>query len=299
MNRRHLLQGLLALGAAAPLASACRNSASESTPMTERAQGLAVASVLPTVFVAHGAPPLVEDVKWTATLKGWAGAMPRPKALLVLSAHWTERPVTLGATRAVPLIYDFYGFPERFYRMTYASPGAPALAARVRELLGPVGPVAQEPERGLDHGAYTPLMAMYPEADIPVLQVSLPSLQPSELFELGRALAPLRSEGVLLMGSGQLTHNLRMMDFSPHASVPSWAAEFDAWTAEALARKDVDALLDYRARAPGVRMALPTHEHFVPVIAALGAAVDARSDVKFPVTGWLGGSLTTRCVQFG
>ena len=190
----------------------------------------------------------------------------------MLSAHWVDQPITLGATRRVPLVYDFYGFPAKYYETTYPAPPAPALAARVRDLLR-AEPVAQDPERGLDHGAYVPLVAMYPAADVPVLQVSLPSLDPTALFSLGRALAPLRREGVLIVGSGFLTHNLRTVDFRPDAPTPAWASEFDAWAGDVLARRDVDALLDYRARAPGVRQALPTHEHFVPVI-----VVDGRRD---------------------
>lgn len=256
-------------------------------------------ALMPAVFIAHGAPFLLEDTKWVAELRQWAEAMPRPRAVLMLSAHWEERPVTVGATRTVPLVYDFYGFPERFYQLRYPAPGAPALAEQVRGLLAPLGPVAEAPERGLDHGAYIPLAAMYPGADVPVLQLSMPSLHPEELFTLGRTLAPLRREGVLVTGSGFLTHNLRTLDFSEHPVTPAWATEFDAWTAEALERKDVDALLDYRSRAPGVRLALPTHEHFVPVLAALGAAVDTPHDVRFPITGFLGGSATKRSVQFG
>ena len=141
---------------------------------------------------------------------------------------------------------------------------------------------------------------MYPNADVPVLQVSLPTLEPAELFRLGRALAPLRKEGILIVGSGFLTHNLRSMDFRPEAPVAAWAKEFDAWTADVLTRRDVDALLDYRARAPGVREALPTHEHFVPVVVALGAAIDdATATASFPISGFTYGTATRRSVQFG
>src|SRR5262249_6141535 len=140
---------------------------------------------------------------------------------------------------------------------------------------------------------------MYPQADVPVLQISLPGLEPSAMFGLGRALAPLRREGVLIVGSGFLTHNLRALDLRPNPDTPDWAKELDAWTADVLVRRDADALLDYRARAPGVRQALPTHEHFVPVIAALGAAVDGTEHVRFPITGFIAGSLTRRSVQLG
>jgi 4,5-DOPA dioxygenase extradiol len=255
--------------------------------------------MMPAVFMAHGAPPLLDDAVWTRELADWGQTLPPPSALLVLSAHWERRPITLGTTRTMPLVYDFYGFPERFYRLTYPAPGAPALAARVRALLAPLGPVADEPERGLDHGVWTPLIPMFPRADVPVLQLSLPSLAPHELFAVGRALAPLRHEGVLIAGSGHLTHNLRMVDFSPNPPTPTWAAEFDAWVGDALERKDVDALLDYRRRGPGVQQSLPTHEHFVPVLATLGAAIDSPDQVTFPIRGWLGGSLTKRSVQIG
>ncbi|MBA4179888.1 MAG: dioxygenase [Anaerolinea sp.] len=255
---------------------------------------------MPSIFLAHGSPLLLDDDEWVGELRGWAEAMPRPKAVLMISAHWEERPLTLGATATVPLIYDFYGFPERYYQVQYAAPGAPALAQRVRELLaGKQQVVADDPRRGLDHGAYVPLKAMYPDADVPVLQVSLPTMDAPTLFEVGRSLAPLRDEGVLIIGSGFLSHNLRAADFRPDPVTPSWAAEFDAWAGDVLARQDVDALVDYRAKAPAVGYALPTHEHFVPVVVSMGAAADTPGEVQFPVTGFLAGSLTKRSVQFG
>jgi 4,5-DOPA dioxygenase extradiol len=253
---------------------------------------------MPVLFVAHGAPPLLDDSGWLAELGAWAQSLPRPKAILMISAHWEERPATLGATERVPLLYDFYGFPQRYYQIQYAAPGAPELAARVRQLLTPTQPVADSPRRGLDHGAFVPLLGMYPEADIPVLQLSLPTLAPQPLFELGRALAPLRDEGVLIAGSGFLTHNLRAFDPRPGARPQAWAQELDAWAADVLVRKDVDALLDYRQRAPGVAQALPTHEHFVPLLLAAGAA-EAADRVKFPIDGFWLGSFTRRSVQLG
>ena len=254
---------------------------------------------MPAVFLAHGSPYLLDDAKWVAELGAWARAMPRPKAILMLSAHWVGAPVTLGASETVPLVYDFYNFPEQYYRVTYPAPGAPVLARRVREVLSPLGPVAEDPRRGLDHGAYVPLIGMFPEADIPVLQVSLPTMEPGPLLAMGRALAPLRDEGVLIVGSGFLTHNLRAVDWREGASTPSWASEFDAWCADVLARRDEGALRDYRARAPGVRMALPTHEHFIPVIAAMGASLESNDPAHFPITGMTYGSFSKRSVQFG
>jgi 4,5-DOPA dioxygenase extradiol len=300
MDRRDALR-LLATTAPA-LACIRRPSPGKATQATmstpSPAQKPSASGAMPSIFLAHGSPILLTDRAWMGQLAGWARALPRPRAVLMLSAHWLDRPVTLGATTPVPLVYDFYGFPAEFYQTKYPAPGAPALAARVRQLLGP-GQTTDEPERGLDHGAYVPLVAMYPDADVPVLQASLPTLEPRELLALGKKLAPLRDEGVLIVGSGFLTHNLRRMSFDPSAPTPQWAAEFDAWTADALARKDVDALMTYREKAPGVDESLPTHEHFVPVIVALGAALEASPGVTFPITGWAYGSGTKRSVQFG
>jgi 4,5-DOPA dioxygenase extradiol len=292
MHRRAALQLMLAAGAGA---TGCRRPASKHANMETTTQ-----QKMPVLFLAHGSPLLLDDAGWVRELGAWSGALPRPKAVLMLSAHWVDRPVTLGAaTRTVPLVYDFYGFPAKYYQQTYQAPPAPALAARVKQLLHS-DPVADDPERGLDHGAYVPLVAMYPGADIPVLQASLPSLEPTALFSLGRALAPLRDEGVLIVGSGFLTHNLRTVDFRPNAPTPAWAAEFDAWAADVLTRRDVDALLDYRQRAPGVREALPTHEHFVPVIVSMGAAIDdPKATARFPITGFAYGTATKRSVQLG
>ncbi|MSQ32944.1 MAG: dioxygenase [Dehalococcoidia bacterium] len=253
---------------------------------------------MPAIFAAHGAPILLDDAGWMGELASWANAMPKPKSILMVSAHWEERPTTLGATRTVPLVYDFGGFPEKYYQTKYPAPGAPELAGRVRDLLRQKNiAVTDDPERGLDHGAYVPLVAMYPGADVPVLQVSMPGLDAQELFNLGHALAPLRDEGVLVFGSGFLTHN---MSYAFRPGVPSWAREFDGWVADALSRFDVDALVDFQTRAPAARMALPTWEHYAPVLLATGAVADGRPRTTFPITGWwMEGAFTRRSVQFG
>lgn len=254
-------------------------------------------SRLPVIFAAHGAPLLLEDPVWKRELSAWALAMQKPKSILIVSAHWEQKPTAIGATMELPLVYDFHGFPERFYRTRYPAPGAPGLAKRVRELLSAADIAHRdEPLRGLDHGAYVPLVAMYPEADVPVLQISMPALREMELFELGVALAPLRDEGVLVFGSGFLTHN---MSFAFRPGIPAWAREFDEWSKDALERFDVDALLDFRTRAPGADIALPTWEHYAPVLIAAGAASSSRPRAHFPITGfWLDGAFTKRSVQF-
>jgi 4,5-DOPA dioxygenase extradiol len=245
---------------------------------------------LPALYLGHGAPPLVDDPVWPTELARWAGDLPRPSAILVVSAHWESAPLTLGATTTVPLTYDFGGFPAKYYQVRYDAPGAPDLADRVRALMPDHEPVADQPRRGLDHGAYVPLTVMYPAADIPVLQMSMPTLDPQRLFDLGRRLAPLRDEGVLIIGSGFLTHGLRYIDFSdPAGAPPGWSADFDAWAADALARGAVDELIDYVHLAPGLRYAHPTVEHLAPMFVTLGAAADPEAPAQVAVEGyWFG-----------
>ncbi|MGL5928723.1 MAG: dioxygenase family protein, partial [Dermatophilaceae bacterium] len=208
----------------------------------------------PVLYLSHGAPPLADDPVWTAQLAAWSSDLPRPESVLVVSAHWEQAPTSVSATSGdVPLLYDFWGFPQRYYEVTYDAPGAPALARSVAGLLAGAGEaVHEEATRGLDHGAYVPLVEMFPEADVPVLQLSMPTLDPQRLFALGQRLAPLRDEGVLVVGSGFTTHNLRWFDPSAgsDAPPPSASAEFDHWAAEAVGGGDVDAVLDFAHRAP-------------------------------------------------
>jgi 4,5-DOPA dioxygenase extradiol len=251
---------------------------------------------MPVLYLSHGAPPLADDALWTSQLARWSADLPRPTAILVVSAHWEADPLTLGATSTVPLVYDFWGFPERYYQVTYPAPGAPELAADVRALLSDTGPVQDDPERGLDHGAYVPLVEMYPDADVPVLQISMPSLDPRVLLDVGRRLAPLRDQGVLIMGSGFTTHNLRGLtpDGNPP---PTWSVEFDDWAHRMLAERDVDALLDFQRKAPAAALAHPRTEHFAPLFVSLGASLADLRAPETPVTGFWHG-LSKRSVQF-
>jgi len=257
-------------------------------------------ALMPAVFAAQGAPPLVDHHGWTAELRAWGRSLPRPRAILVVSAHWEQRPLAHGATTTpMPLYYDFGGLPERYYELAYPAPGAPWLAAAVAGLLGPgQAPVAQG-DRGLDHGAFIPLLLMYPDADVPVLQLSMPTQDPAALFDLGKQLAPLRRDGVLIFATGLLTHTFSIPDLANPDTPPDPAlAEFDSWVAEALRCGDTGILLRYRDQAPGVRAALPSHEHFVPLFVALGAATGNPGPVSFPHQGfWYGNSM--RSVQFG
>lgn len=259
------------------------------------AEGGSIPGRTPAIYLSHGAPPLADDELWTAQLADWARTLPRPASVLMVSAHWESAPLAIGATTPVPLVYDFWGFPERYYQVTYPAPPAPQLAADVRKLLRSAGtPVQDFPDRGLDHGAYVPLKEMYPDADVPVLQISLPTLDPQRLFEVGRKLAPLREAGVLIVGSGFFTHNLRAISMA--GQVHPVMAEFDQWGQEALRRGDVDALLDFEHKAPAARLAHPRTEHFAPLFVTLGAAAGDLSAAETVIDGfWLG--MAKRSIQ--
>jgi 4,5-DOPA dioxygenase extradiol len=255
---------------------------------------------MPTLYLSHGAPPLADDQVWTRQLAQWSADLPRPTAILVVSAHWEEAPLALGATETVPLTYDFWGFPQHYYEVTYPAPGAPELAAKVRALLhSPKHPVHQVPGRGLDHGAYVPLVEMYPVADIPVLQISMPTLDPAGLLDIGRRLAPLREEGVLIIGSGFTTHNLSLISMGngTDATPPTWSSEFDDWVRERVAAHDIDALLDFGHKAPAPRLAHPRTEHFAPLFVTLGASSTDLDGQRSVIDGyWYG--LSKRSWQF-
>jgi 4,5-DOPA dioxygenase extradiol len=251
---------------------------------------------MPALYIGHGAPPLLDDPVWSSQLARLAADLPRPKAILIVSAHWESAPVMLSADRA-PLVYDFGGFAEKYYRMTYQTPAATALAARVAAMMPAEEPVHQHASRGLDHGAWVPLKIMYPEADIPVLQMSLPTQDPTRLLALGERLRPLRDEGVLIIGSGFLTHGLPFLtEFRIEAAAPGWSKDFDSWAGEALARGDVDALASYRSQAPGMPYAHPTVEHYTPLFVTLGAATDPEAPGEQMFEGfWMG--LSKRSLQ--
>lgn len=256
LNRREVLQGAAAAGVAGAVGSR---------------------AVAPALFVSHGSPMVALDSDaYPRALRAFAEGAGAPKALVVVSAHWeTAGGVRVTSSAAPPLIHDFYGFPEALYQLTYPSPGAPALAEELVGKLTAAGvPAVVDASRGLDHGAWVPLRLAFPEAKVPVVQVSIPYGAPAEaLMRMGEALRPLRSEGVLLMGSGGMVHNLRVLDFqNKHAPVQPWAAEFDAWVAERLARRDFSGVLSWRS-APNARVAHPSAEHFLPLFFVLGAAL--------------------------
>lgn len=255
-------------------------------------------STMPILYLSHGAPPLADDARWTRELRDWSVSLTsthgKPRNVLMISAHWEDEPVSVSATRGgVPLLYDFWGFPQKYYEVTYDAPAAPDLATSVEALLAASGETVRRDEtRGLDHGAYVPLVEMFPEADVPVLQLSLPTLDPQRLVDLGRRLSPLRDEGTLIVGSGFTTHNLRWFDprAGADAAPPSASAEFDHWAEETMSAGDLDALIDFERAAPAAHEAHPRTEHWAPLYVALGAADAAGSvEARTAVDGfWFG-----------
>ncbi len=233
---------------------------------------------MPVVFVSHGSPMLVvEDGAAHRFLKGFAGTLPVPKEILMVSAHWETPDPTVSLAGHPETIHDFGGFARQLYTMQYPAPGAPGLAERAAELLDAAGMVVQRsPDRGLDHGAWVPLKLIYPDAGIPVTQLSIqPHAGPAHHFAVGRALQALRSEGVLIIGSGAVTHNLEVFfkgGFDHDADVPDWVHGFSDWLADALQDGRTDDILDYRKAAPFGAENHPTEDHILPLFTVLGAA---------------------------
>ncbi|HZF34166.1 MAG TPA: class III extradiol ring-cleavage dioxygenase [Candidatus Angelobacter sp.] len=231
------------------------------------------AQPLPALFLSHGSPMLVfEDIPARHFIAGLGREIGRPQAILCISAHWeTERPA-VSAAAAPETIHDFYGFPDDLYKLRYPVSGAPALARRVVELLDGAGIAGVvDPDRGLDHGAWNPLLLIYPQADVPVTQLSIQAqLDPTHHAKVGRALRPLRGEGVLVLASGGAVHNLRQFHIDREQPTP-WAVSFDDWLADRIAAGDAEALLAYRQNRPDGRLAHPRDEHLLPLFVAMGA----------------------------
>lgn len=283
IDAAHPFAGHLRRAAAAERASAHGGWTPEDGPM-------------PSLYLSHGAPMLFEMTDWMSELHAWARRLPKPTAILIVSAHWESAPLAISSSQPAELVYDFGGFDPMYHRMRYDTPPASDLAAQVAQLMPAAEPVHEHRSRGLDHGAWVPLKIMYPDADIPVLQLSMPTHNPDRLLELGRRLRELRDTGVLVIGSGYMTHGLPYLDWGRPDTVPAWSADFDLWAADALARGDVDTLADFRARAPGMPYAHPTVEHFTPLFVTLGAAADPSAPPVTAIDGYAIG-LAKRSVQ--
>jgi len=248
----------------------------------------------PTLFLSHGSP--MHAIESGAAGEVWAAlgvAEPAPAALLVATAHWESNLPMLSGNAKPPMIYDFGGFPDPLYKIRYPAPGAPALAERAQALLKDAGQnTAIDGCRGFDHGTWVPLLRMFPNAEIPVVQLSVqPALGARHHYRVGQALAPLREEGVLVIGSGHLTHNLReafaAMRGAGQADGADYVRRFQAWMFDRLQAHDLESLLEYRERAPDALRAHPTEEHFMPLFVALGAAgIDAKVERIFDGLEW-------------
>jgi 4,5-DOPA dioxygenase extradiol len=240
--------------------------------------------MMPVLFVSHGAPTLpLEPGETGAAWRKLGEQLPKPSAILVISAHWETSIPTVSRAIQPETIHDFYGFPAELYKLQYPAPGAPELAQSVALALQQAGFTAQlDDTRGLDHGAWVPLSLMSPKADIPVTQLSLqPEKDPAWHIALGRALRPLREQGVLIVGSGSITHNLRAIFKHPQGEpVPEWVSEFCDWMAEKIKSGDLEALSAYRTLAPHAAQNHPTDEHLLPLFVALGAADKIDSAVR-------------------
>ncbi len=240
---------------------------------------------MPVLFVSHGAPTLSLEPSETGAAWHELGArLPKPSAILVISAHWETGIPAIGSAAQPETIYDFSGFPAELYRLTYPAPGAPEMARAAASALQQAGIPAQlDDRRGLDHGAWVPLSFLFPEADTPVAQLSIqPDKGPAWHLALGCALRPLREQGVLLLGSGSISHNLPAIFAHPqNAPAPAWVTELCEWMAAKIGDGDIEALIAYRTRAPHAVQNHPTEDHLLPLFAALGAADKIDSGIHF------------------
>jgi 4,5-DOPA dioxygenase extradiol len=251
---------------------------------------------MPALFIGHGSPMnIVADNAYTRALETLAARLPRPRAVLVVSAHWLTRGTGVGSDDENLTIYDFYGFPDELYEKRYPAPGAPDVAARVGTLTG--GRASPVP-RGVDHAAWAPLIRMYPAADVPVLELSLDmTMEPAAHYELGRQLAPLRDEGVLLVGSGNVVHSFAEIDWDEEAPPLAWAVEFDAWVAQMATERRHRELVEYLDHPFG-RRAAPTPDHYYPLLYTL-AVQSGDEDVTTVHSGIQHASMSMRCLQVG
>ena len=257
---------------------------------------------LPTLFISHGSP--MHAINAGAAGDVWAALaneLPKPKAVLMVTAHWETNLPMLSGNAKPAMIYDFGGFPEALYKINYPAPGAPDIAAKAQALLKDAGITAGiDGCRGIDHGTWVPLLKMYPHADVPIVQLSVQTaMNPRHHYGVGRALAPLTRQGVLIVGSGHLTHNLRDWMQSRRQAAPApYAPKFQRWVFDHLATHDVDALTRYRQDAPDAVRAHPTEEHFLPLFVALGAAGE-DAEPKRVFAGFEGSALAMDAYRFG
>ncbi len=255
---------------------------------------------LPAVFVGHGNPMnAIERNAYTEAWRHLGETLPRPKAILAVSAHWYVPEVAVTAMTMPPTIHDFGGFPRELYRVQYPAAGNPEFARRAQRLLAPT-PVALDQGWGLDHGTWAVLVHMYPDADIPVVQLSIDETQPASFhYELGKRLAALREEGVLVVGSGNIVHNLHAYAWGKHPAEPyDWAVRFEKRAREMMLAGDHAPLVDYETLGSDAMLSIPTPDHYLPLLYVVATA-QAGDAITFPVEGVDGGSVSMLAVQVG
>jgi 4,5-DOPA dioxygenase extradiol len=251
------------------------------------------------LFIGHGSPMnVIEDNHYTKSWRMLGDSLPRPRAIVVISAHWLTDRLRVHIGKVPRTIYDFYGFPPELYQLHYDCPGSPAVAKEIIQQLSPIA-VHEDTEWGLDHGAWAPLRSLYPDATIPVLELSVDANSDMRAqYALGKKLHALRDQGILIIGSGNIVHNLRDISWEENAPPFPWATRADETIAELLLSRDHDTLIAYEKLGADVARAIPTPEHFIPLVTLLGAT-DTHDNMTFPVTGIAHGSISMRSVLFG
>lgn len=254
---------------------------------------------MPALFIGHGSPMnTLADNRCTQAWRRIGQALPRPQAILAVSAHWCVPQLAVTAMAEPRTIHDFYGFPQALFEVEYPAPGSPALAAHVRELLQPLE-VEADMSWGIDHGAWSVLVHLFPAADIPVVQLSIDRRRPAQFhYDLGKRLAPLRDEGVLILGSGNVVHNLGMLAWDRPDAAFDWALRFERAVKDHLARREHAPLVSWGSLDPQARLAVPTPEHYLPLLYAIATQQDDEA-VSFPVDGIEMGSLSMLAVAIG
>jgi 4,5-DOPA dioxygenase extradiol len=259
-----------------------------------------MSAILPAIFFGHGNPMnAVSDNIYTAGWRKIGEQTPRPKAILSISAHWFVPGTGVTISTAPKTIHDFGGFPRKLYQVQYPAPGDPDLARRVHKMLQPL-PVSFDSSWGLDHGTWSVLKHVYPDANVPVVQLSIDETQPASFhFEIGRRLAPLRAEGVLIVGSGNLVHNLHAYAWGRHMPDPyDWAIRFEQEAKEMMVAEEYEPLIDYEKLGPEAKLSIPTPDHYLPLLYVIGAR-QAGEAISFPVEGVDGGSISMLTVRVG
>jgi len=255
---------------------------------------------MPSLFIAHGSPMIIiEKNKYVDFLTSFPKTLKKPEAIVIFSAHYEEPIQTISTANQYSTIYDFYGFPKEMYKITYPAKGNPTLAKEIHGLFKDNGIKSVfDEKRGLDHGAWTILKIMYPNLDVPVVSLSLnPNAPLEELYKIGASLAPLREKGVLIIGSGVTVHNFNKINFEDENAKDKWAASFDDWLIKNMKDWNTSDLFEYRKKAPHAKDAVPTAEHFVPLILAMGAGANTKqSSVIYREYKY--GSMSNLCIKF-